>query len=177
MSGFSAEIQGLDAMIRQFNAIGKGAAEQAVHETTKKAQAQAKLLAPVGGTGGAGELRESIHTKFSSTGSIFEGIVYTNKEYAPYVEFGTGPIGQKNKPELPEGISISYRQDAWWIHESQIDEEVANRYHFFRIETPAGLFYRCGGQAAQPFMVPAAALAKRIFPTEAEKAVKAWARR
>lgn len=174
MSGFSAEIQGLDAMIRQFNAIGKGAAEQAVHETTKKAQAQAKLLVPAGGSG---ELRESIHTKFSSTGSIFEGVVYTNKEYAPFVEFGTGPIGQKNKPQLPEGLSISYRQDAWWIHESQIDEEVANRYHFFRIETPAGVFYRCGGQAAQPFMVPAATLAKRIFPQEVDKAVKAWARR
>lgn len=177
MSGFSAEIQGFDAMIRQFNAIGKGAAEQAVRETTKKAQAQAKLLAPVGGSGGAGELRESIHTKFLNSGDIFEGIVYTNKEYAPYVEFGTGPIGQKNKPQLPVGLSISYRQDAWWIHESQIDEEVANCYHFFRIETPAGVFYRCGGQAAQPFMVPAAALAKKIFPAEAEKAVKKWARR
>lgn len=177
MSGFSAEIQGLDAMIRQFNAIGKGAAEQAVRETTKKAQAQAKLLAPVGGSGGAGELRESIHTKFLNSGDIFEGIVYTNKEYAPYVEFGTGPIGQKNKPQLPVGLSISYRQDAWWIHESQIDEEVANCYHFFRIETPAGVFYRCGGQAAQPFMVPGAALAKKIFPAEAEKAVKKWARR
>lgn len=177
MSGFSAEIQGLDAMIRQFNAMGKGAAEQAVRETTKKAQVQAKLLAPVGGSGGAGELRESIHTKFLNSGDIFEGIVYTNKEYAPYVEFGTGPIGQKNKPQLPVGLSISYRQDAWWIHESQIDEEVANCYHFFRIETPAGVFYRCGGQAAQPFMVPAAALAKNIFPAEAEKAVKEWARR
>lgn len=174
MSGFSAEIQGLDAMIKRFNGVGKGVAEQAVRETTKKAQAQAKLLVPAGGSG---ELRESIHTKFSRNGSIFEGIVYTNKEYAPYVEFGTGPIGQENKPELPEGISISYRQDAWWIHESQIDGEEASRYHFFRIETPAGVFYRCGGQAAQPFMVPAATLAKRIFPQEVEKAVKAWARR
>lgn len=174
MSGFSAEIQGIDAMIKRFNGVGKGVAEKAVSETTKKAQAQAKLLAPVGGSG---ELRESIHTKFSNSGSIFEGVVYTNKEHAPYVEFGTGPIGQENKPELPEGLSISYRQDAWWIHESQIDEEVANRYHFFRIETPAGVFYRCGGQAAQPFMVPAATLAKWIFPQEVEKAVKAWARR
>ena len=174
MSGFSAEIQGLDAMIRQFNAIGKEVAEQAVRETAKKAQAQAKLLVPAGGSG---ELRESIHTKFSRSGGTFEGVVYTNKEYAPYVEFGTGPIGQEHKPELPEGVNISYRQDAWWIHESQIDEEVASRYHFFRIETPAGVFYRCGGQSAQPFMVPAANLAKRIFPQEVEKAVKEWARR
>ena len=49
----------------------------------------------------------------------------------------------------------AYVQKPWWIHESQVDKETAERYHWFFIDTPEGRFYQCSGQAAQPFLYPA----------------------
>lgn len=51
----------------------------------KKIQKNAKYLAPVD----TGALRNSIKTKSQETTDGAEAQVYTNLEYAPYVEFGT----------------------------------------------------------------------------------------
>ena len=50
----------------------------------KKIQANAKYLAPIGTTG---HLRNSIKTKSQETSNGAESQVYTNLDYAPYVEF------------------------------------------------------------------------------------------
>ena len=55
----------------------------------KKIQKNAKYLAPVAQKNG-GTLRNSIKTKSEIKQDIVEAQVYTNLEYAPYVEFGTG---------------------------------------------------------------------------------------
>lgn len=146
----------------------KQACVTGVGNSVKKTQAQAKLL--VGSN--TGELRESIKTDIDIKGGEVEGIVYTNKAHAPFVEFGTGPVGEANKPSLPEGVDVTYSQEAWWIHESQIDAGTAEKYNFFRIETKDGVFYRCSGQAAQPFMVPAARYAAEITPDEVAAAIR-----
>ena len=94
-------------------------------------------------------------------GSIFgevqgnTGIVYTNKEYAEYVEFGTGPVGAADHAGISPEVSPAYSQTDWWFHESQIDPRDAEKYHFFHIDTEDGRFYRSYGQAAQPYMYPA----------------------
>lgn len=106
-----------------------------------------------------GELRESIYTELEETGSIVRGICYTNKSYAAYVEFGTGPKGQENHEGISPDVAIAYSQEPWWIHEgegeNEIDRETAEYYHFPYIDTPQGRFYRCSGQKAHPFMYPA----------------------
>lgn len=92
--------------------------------------------------------------------------MYTNTQHAPYVEFGTGPVGQENNADLPPELraKISYRQDGWWIHESQIDADTAEKYHFFKIETDDGDFYYTRGMKPQPFMHPAAQGRKEDVP-------------
>ena len=95
-----------------------------------------------------GELRQSIHTEV-------QGICYTNKAYAPYVEFGTGKKGREKHAGVSPDVSPVYKMSPWWIHESQVDRRVAEKYRWFYIDTPQGRFYQCIGNPAYPFMYPA----------------------
>ena len=70
-------------------------------------QASAKEEAPVRRFGsGGGELRQSILTQMETYSDRMVAICYTNKEYAPYVEFGTG---QTEKPTTPEYLRMCIR--------------------------------------------------------------------
>ena len=114
-------------------------------------QTAAKLLAPAD----SGYLRNSIFLDVDTVEDGLEATVYTNVQYAPYVEFGTGPKGFANHSGVSPEVTVAYTMEPWWIHESQIDPAVAERYHWFYIDTEQGRFYRCDGQPAQPFMYPA----------------------
>ncbi|MBP3339785.1 MAG: HK97 gp10 family phage protein [Lachnospiraceae bacterium] len=89
----SSTIKGLDSLFKKLDVIEEvfksGAMERAVHRGCKTVQAEAKLLCPVD----KGELRNSISTKVEVSNSHVIGKVYTNKEYGPYVELGTGRRG------------------------------------------------------------------------------------
>lgn len=85
-----------------------------------------------------GELRGSIHTAIEHREGGTQGIVYTNKEYAPYVEFGTGPVGQAQHAGIDPDVNVSYRQTPW-VYKSKKD----------------GNFYYTRGQPARPYMYPA----------------------
>lgn len=102
-----------------------------------------------------GELRQSIYAEVSEQEGIVTGICWTNKAYAPYVEFGTGPKGQADHAGISPDVTPVYTQSPWWIHESQVDRRVAEKYRWFYIDTPEGRFYQCTGQPAHPFMYPA----------------------
>ena len=102
-----------------------------------------------------GELRQSIYTEVTGDIDRAEGICWTNKAYAPYVEFGTGPKGQADHAGISPDVTPVYTQSPWWIHESQVDRRVAEKYRWFYIDTPEGRFYQCTGQPAHPFMYPA----------------------
>lgn len=123
----------------------------AVSKGIKTVQAEAKSLCPVYD----GELRDSIYTSVENGEESIRGTCYTNKSYAAYVEFGTGPKGQANHEGISPDVAVSYSQSPWWIHESQVGRETAERYGWPYIDTPDGRFYRCSGQAAQPYMYPA----------------------
>lgn len=112
--------------------------------------------ARLGAPGYTGELRNSIRTMTETlNGGSIRGTCFTVKQYAPYVEFGTGPAGEQNHGGISPAVSPAYTQKPWWIHESQIDRADAERYGWAYIDTEKGRFYRCSGQAAQPFMYPA----------------------
>lgn len=148
-------IEGLDGLMKKFGSLAEAAAsrnmEKAVGASVKTVQASAKLLCPVND----GELRGSIRTRVEETDGRTVGTVYTNKKYAQYVEFGTGPKGEASHDGISPEVNPVYSQSPWWIHESQVDAKTAETYRWFYIDTPEGRFYQSSGQAAQPFLYPA----------------------
>ncbi len=76
----------------------KQSAKKGLERGAKKIQKNAKYLAPVK----EGHLRNSIKTKSQTTQEGVEAQVYTNLEYAPYVEFGTGQRGKESNIDRPE---------------------------------------------------------------------------
>lgn len=104
-----------------------------------------------------GELRQSIYAEVQSNEIVITGTCWTNSRYAPFVEFGTGPKGQRDHNGISPEYTPAYKQSPWWIHEKDIDRRVAEKYHWFYIDTPEGRFYQCAGQPASPFMYPALA--------------------
>lgn len=125
--------------------------KNAVGNQINMVQAEAKLGCPVND----GELRNSIRTTLEEKSDYISGTCYTNKKHAAYVEFGAGPKGQADHTGISPLVSPSYTQNPWWIHESQIDSDVAEKYGWFKLETQDGIFYQCSGQAAQSFLYPA----------------------
>lgn len=77
----------------------KESTKKGLERGSKKIQKNAKYLAPIGETG---HLRNSIKTKLQITQDGAEAQVFTNLEYAPYVEFGTGQRGKKSNIDRPE---------------------------------------------------------------------------
>ena len=148
-------IKNTDKLVRKFSRVAETVAgenmERAVGNQMKIVQGEAKGLCPVG----YGELRQGIKTMTENQGEGVTGICYTDKDYAPYVEFGTGPRGQASHAGISPEVSVAYTQSPWWIHESQLDPGTGEKYGWFYVDTPDGRFYQCAGQAAHPFMYPA----------------------
>ena len=84
-----------------------------------------------------GELRQSIHEMTEITGGVIASTVYTNKEYAPYVEFGTGPKGAENHAGISPEVSPVYSSAGWTYMNKD------------------GEFVHTNGKEARPFMYPA----------------------
>lgn len=103
-----SSIEGLDKLLTTLSGLGgniKESSKKGLERGAKKIQKNAKYLTPVD----TGHLRNSIKTKSQSTQDGAEAQVYTNLEYAPYVEFGTGQRGSESNIDRPEGIS--YKAD------------------------------------------------------------------
>lgn len=103
----------------------------------------------------SGELRNSLGMTVRMDLRGTEAHVGTNKEYAPFVEFGTGPKGARSHAGTAPDAGIVYSLSPWWIHESQVERSVAEIYHWFHIDTDQGRFYRVSGQPAHPYLYPA----------------------
>lgn len=76
----------------------KESSKKGLERGAKRIQKNAKHLAPVD----TGHLRNSIKTKSQTTQDGAEAQVFTNIEYAPYVEFGTGQRGRESNIDRPE---------------------------------------------------------------------------
>lgn len=148
-------VKGLDKLMKKYGDLATAAAGsglvKAVTASTKLIRAEARDTCLVK----SGELYQKIRISTEQQDEKVIGTVYTNVKYAPYIEFGTGPKGEKNHEGISPLVTPVYSQSPWWIHESQIDAETAEKYHWFYIDTKDGRFYQCSGQAAQPFLYPA----------------------
>lgn len=106
-----SKIEGIDDLLNQFHKMGNmdAALEKSVRKWTEYVRGEAADLCPVR----TGELRRSIHTDVQHNGDSIDGIIYTNKEYAPHVELGTSkqkaqpylfPALNNNKDKVTKGI-------------------------------------------------------------------------
>ena len=138
----------LDKKLKQLAEIDM---KRAVGEVIQIVRLAATLNCPID----TGELQQDIAADVEGDSIRAIGTCWTNKAYAPYVEFGTGPKGQADHAGISPDVTPVYTQSPWWIHESQVDRRVAEKYRWFYIDTPEGRFYQCTGQPAHPFMYPA----------------------
>ncbi len=151
-------MKGGDDLIKKLDALGGSAFEDdlvtTVNDCIGLVQATAKDLCPAH----RGELENSIHTM---TGREDSGVViascYTNKEYAPYVEFGTGPVGQADHADIAPDIPVTYSQKGWMIPGKAMTRYEAEEYGLGVVEDKDGepIGYLTNGQPARPYMYPA----------------------
>ena len=149
-----AAVKGAEKLMRQLNNLGSinPILEKAMRKETLRVQRNAVLLCPVN----HGELRQSIKTKVEATEGMVTGTVYTNKKYAAYVEFGTGPVGQDDHEGISPEVNPAYSQKGWWFPGNKVTERDAAKYHWPSMTTEDGkTLYFIQGQPAQPFMYPA----------------------
>lgn len=102
-------ISGLDAAIKKLENLKNRAYQGVKDEIGKQTEiiaTDARSLCPVD----TGHLRESIQTRVIENKSQITGEVFTDVEYAPYVEFGTGQRGEKAGLKR-EGINLAYNPD------------------------------------------------------------------
>lgn len=130
----SVTIKNVDRLISRLKNIADMDLKEKMVQAVNIVHGQAKNLAPVD----TGNLAGSIHQEIRKNGTDLEGRVFTNLEYAPYVEFGTGSTGNGTYPYKIKDLNLSYRDTSW-------------------VYTPDGgeTFYHTEGQIAQPFMYPA----------------------
>lgn len=123
---------GVGRLIKRFEQIGDIDMTPAVNKAVMIVEGSAKAKVPVE----HGILRGSISISTTKTGQNIVGRVFTNMEYAPYVEFGTGAKGSGTYPYDVKGLSLTYRQTPWGFEKD-------------------GVQWWTNGQVAQPFMYPA----------------------
>ena len=115
-----SDIRGIDELNAKLDRMASASIGAAVGKAALFVQGAAKANVLVDN----GELRGSIYTDVTVQGDSATGIVYTNKKYAPFVEFGTGPRGQADHAGISPDVSVAYTQSPWWIHEGPGDNEV-----------------------------------------------------
>lgn len=121
-----------------------------------------------------GELRDSIYVRVSGDENRATGTCYTNKEYAAYVEFGTGPVGQENHAGISPDVTCAWSQTGWMIPGKAMDREKAEGYGLGVVEGKDGkpIGYLTNGQPAHPFMYPALNDHRKDIDTIFEKELK-----
>lgn len=101
-----SEIKGMDELLGVLSGLGgdiKGALATGLGKGAKSIQKNAKMLCPVK----TGALRNSIKTSVEVKDTEIDGKVYTNLDYAVYVELGTGQRGASSSIDRPEGVSYN----------------------------------------------------------------------
>lgn len=151
----SVTIKNLTKLTAKLNKVSDLDTKRIVEKATTIVHGQAKDLAPVNSGGGSG-LAGSIRMSKKKLPNGWQGRVYTNQEYAMYVEFGTGTKGNGTYPYKLENITLTYQDSPWFIPVSEISDKDAKKYHFKKVHGKDGAeYYICYGQEAKPYMYPA----------------------
>lgn len=120
----SIKLNGVEQVLDAIEELSKtGDVEKALGKACALVERSAKEKAPKD----TGELRRSITSKVEEHNGVYQGIVFTSLEYAPYVEFGTGLFAESGG-----------RTDVPWHYKDD-----------------KGEWHTTSGQHPQPFMRPA----------------------
>lgn len=150
---------------------------RAMSVTTSKLRSIASDNAPVNRAEHGGELRRSIYSKVSSDKDTVTGEVFSNKEYAMYVEVGTGPNGEKEHPGISPNVTPVYRTTGWMIPAYSLSMNAATVYGFPVVKRSGEIIgYLTRGQKARPFLYPAIhdneKALKNLFSRQIEKELR-----
>lgn len=104
-----ARIEGMNQLHMDLRnmAVSRSETERIVRKWAEYVRGEATERAPVD----TGALRQSIHTDTEWDGDTCTGIIYTNLEYAIYVEFGVGRRGAASLRNVPSGMTIQHSPD------------------------------------------------------------------
>lgn len=131
------KVGGSDSLIKKLKALGNKATDalkQGIMAGCLLVERDAKLNVK----SNTGALRESItHQVFVSDKEV-KGVIGSNFKYAPFIEFGTGPIGAAAKPAIAEKLNITYTNEPW-VYYSDSKEQ----------------FFTTSGQPGVPYLYPA----------------------
>ena len=185
MAGESG-LKGLDGLLKQLNeledALSGKITEKALERGAKVLQRQAKKNVPVN----TGELRNSIDVKIEDIDGEKAAVVYSNKEQAFFTEFGTGPVGEKNKPSnLPPEVanSLVYHQGGWYFPANALTKREAKKYGFTKTRKFSSSYifgygyieeeyYFTMGQKPKPWFYPAVAETKERVNKTVKAAIR-----
>ena len=138
----------LQAIIDRIESRCKGdEMRQALGKACAYVERKAKEKAPKGKVKG-GELRRSIKSRVEEENGDLVGTIYSDAEYAPYVEFGTGIHAEEGgRTDVPWFIPIG----------EEFSEAQAKAYHMIIVEDKdTGMKWALSyGQHPHPFMRPA----------------------
>ncbi len=129
-----SKLLGAERLIKKLQNIEKITLEQSMEKACKYVQDEARKRVPVD----TSELQKSINHKVTATPKQALGVVYTNNEYAVYVEFGTGPTGQSHHDGISPEVNVRYSPDGWRYFDENTQQWVYTK-----------------GQKAQPYLYPA----------------------
>lgn len=127
----SSQIIGLDSLQKKLQKLHDLKVDQIVGRASKYLADQTRITAPVD----KGTLKASITFKVESTAKGVIGKIFTPLEYAPYVEFGTGPTGQENHAGISPKVNPRYSPTGWSYYDPVLKKWIYTK-----------------GQKAQPFM-------------------------
>lgn len=146
-----------DELLKKLNELENSAFADdlimAVNDCITLVQNTAKDLCPTH----HGELKNSIHTMTEEKDDKIAAACYTDKEYAPFVEFGTGPVGEENHEGISPDAPWAYGQSGWMIPGDAMTRYEAEEYGLGAVEDKDGepIGYLTNGQPARPYMYPA----------------------
>lgn len=130
----SSKIIGLNRVQKKLQKIYDLKVEKTIEKACKFLADEVKEATPVD-TGG---LRSSISFRVKNNAKKgIQGVVFTNLEYATYVEFGTGPTGQQNHAGVSPNVNPRYSPTGWSYYDPVLKKWIHTK-----------------GQKAQPFMYP-----------------------
>lgn len=147
-------IEGLDSVLSALGEMEDGQMladiKAGVEEAALLIRDEARALCPVQ----SGDLRRSITSGAEVVGSGVQGHVTVGEEYGIYVEMGTGPKGEASHAGISPDAHPTYSPKGWSYPDGK------------------GGFIHTRGQAAQPFLYPAAKSMKEAAMAKILAAVK-----
>ncbi|MGM0214967.1 HK97 gp10 family phage protein [Enterococcus sp. AZ109] len=152
------EIKGWDSLKRKIKATSKIMADatwDATFDIVEEIAARGASKIQSSTTHGSGELAGSVKQEVVVDGSgNIVGRVWSDKAHAIFREFGTGPVGEASKKDLPPDVYPTYSQEKWFIPVNQVAVDLNAVYGIPKIKIQEQEFYMTSGQPARPWLYP-----------------------